>query len=285
MLAQRKPQRPLQLKQYAIMKSFSFIFLSIIILLSSSCRSQQNITSSSIWEGRDMNVVDETFNGNLPCADCEKIDFSLTLKQDMTWHSKMIYVGKSAKPFEENGKYNVTEEGVIILNKSSEGMNRFREVPQGLLMLDINGKDIVGKMAGKYLLKPAARKKEGLFKSQRDTVPEKRLNNIWVIIQLGDSVLNPDNFMNGLPMLELSVTKREISGHDGCNRIRGSFSTKGKTIKFGQLITTKMACPHKKGSDDIAPALNGNTFSYYFGKNRLILKQENKVKVVLKNID
>jgi copper homeostasis protein (lipoprotein) len=254
------------------------------MLFSSGCRSQQ-ITSVNIWDGRDMNVIDGTFTGNLPCADCERIDFSLNLRQDMTWHSKMIYLGKSSKAIEESGRYNVTEEGEVVLGKSDEGMNRFKEVPHGLLMLDISGKEIEGAMADKYLLVPLINVKESHSAGHRDTIPDKRLNNSWVIIQLGDSILNPDNFMNGLPLIELSVTNRVISGHDGCNRIRGLFSTEGKLIKFGKIITTKMACPHKKGSDEIAPALSEKSFNYNFGKNRLILKQKNKVKIVLKNID
>jgi copper homeostasis protein (lipoprotein) len=280
----RKPQRSHRLKFYNIMKYISHIFIFILMLLSLGCRSQQ-IASANIWEGHDMNVIDETFTGNLPCADCEKIDFNLKLKPDMTWHSKMIYVGKSSKAIEESGRYNVTEEGMVVLGKADEGMNRFKEVPRGLLMLDISGKEIEGAMADKYLLVPITNVKESPSTGHRDTIPDKRLNNSWVIIQLGDSILNPDNFMNGLPMIELSVIKRDISGHDGCNRIRGSFSTEGKLIKFGKIITTKMACPHKKGSDEIAPALSGQSFNYNFGKNCLILKQKNNVKIVLKNID
>jgi copper homeostasis protein (lipoprotein) len=267
------------------MKYQSLVILLLSLLFSAGCKSQQPTTSSNIWEGSDINVIDETFTGMLPCADCQNIDFRLTLKPDMTWYSQMIFVGKSAEAFEETGRYNVTEDGILVLNKPDEGMNRFRQVSHGLLMLDINGKEITGALADSYLLTPKKQEKGSFFSNQGDTIPDKRLNNMWVIVQLEDSTLNPDNFMNGLPRIDLSVIRHEISGHDGCNRIRGTFSTRGNTITFGQLITTKIACPHKDWSQKIAPSLSGKSFRFTFGKNRLIFKQGNKVIIILKNID
>jgi uncharacterized lipoprotein NlpE involved in copper resistance len=266
------------------MKYYGLILLSFALLLSSGCKSQQPVTSSTIWNNKDINVIDETFSGKLPCADCEQIDYVLTLKPDMTWHSRMIYVGKSVKAFEESGHYNVSEEGIVFLGTVDNGL-RFREVSQGLLMLDSEGNKIGGTTADYYILIPKATVKKSQIKSHGDTISDKRLNNIWVMIQLGDSILNPNNFMNGLPRIELSVKRHEISGHDGCNRIRGTFSTKGNSIKFNELITTKIACPHKKWSEEITPALSGCAYRYSFGKNRLILKKDNKIVIVLKKID
>ena len=131
----------------------SFSLLIIIALFSAlGCKSQQSGINSNYWDGRDINVINEVFHAMLPCADCENIDFLLTLKPDMTWQSRTIYVGKRARIFEEEGRYNVTEEGVLVLDKKDEGMKRFRLVPQGLLMLDIQGKEITGALADKYIL-------------------------------------------------------------------------------------------------------------------------------------
>ena len=266
-------------------KNLFLIFLSFALILSAGCKSQQTTYSSNIWDGRDANVIDETFTGLLPCADCEKIDYRLTLKPDMTWHSSMIYVGRDVEAFKESGHYKVMEDGIMLIDKSNEGMERFRKVPGGLLMLDINGNEIEDAPPGMFLLSPIAKDKEITLKSPGDSISDKRLNNIWVVIQLGDSLLKPDNFMNGLPMIELSTVRHEISGHNGCNRIRGAFSTKGHTITFSELIATKIACPHKNGSELIVPAFSKCTYKYSFGKNRLYFKKDNKVVIVLKNID
>lgn len=133
----------------------SFGLLIVIALFSAlGCRSQQPTTTSNVWDGRDINVINEVFRGMLPCADCEKIDFRLSLKPDMTWQSHTIYLGKDDKAFKESGHYIVTENGILVLDKKDEGMKRFRIDPRGLLMLDIEGKEITGALADKYILIP-----------------------------------------------------------------------------------------------------------------------------------
>lgn len=48
-----------------------------------------------------------SYEGRLPCADCEGIDQVLTLNTDGSYESQMTYLGKSTKPFVENGKWSV----------------------------------------------------------------------------------------------------------------------------------------------------------------------------------
>lgn len=141
--------------RYQLQMKNSLKFLLVIAIFSTlGCKSQQPATTSNYWEGRDINVINEVFHAMLPCADCENIDFRLTLKPDMTWQSRTIYVGKKARIFEENGRYNVTENGILVLDKKDEGMKRFRIIPQGLLMLDTEGKEVTGALADKYILTP-----------------------------------------------------------------------------------------------------------------------------------
>jgi len=136
------------------MKNSLKLLIVLALFSSLGCRSQQPAIIFNYWDGRDINVINEVFRGMLPCADCEKIDFRLTLNPDMTWQSGSRYVGKSNKVFEESGRYNVTEEGILVLDKKDDGMKRFRLIPKGLLMLDNNGKEITGPLSGKYTLTP-----------------------------------------------------------------------------------------------------------------------------------
>lgn len=46
----------------------------------------------------------------------------------------------------------------------------------------------------------------------------------------------------GDPQLVLEANG-SLSGTDGCNRLMGSWSTKGGTVTFGQVASTRMACP------------------------------------------
>lgn len=46
----------------------------------------------------------------------------------------------------------------------------------------------------------------------------------------------------GEPPITLSFKDGQVSGSAGCNTFRGSYTTKGKSIEFGPLITTRRAC-------------------------------------------
>lgn len=140
------------------MKNNFGLLIVIALFAALGCRSQQP-TTLNIWEGRDMNVINEVFRGMLPCADCKKTDFRLSLNTDMTWQSHTLYIGKTDKALNESGRYNVTEDGVLILHKNDEVVKRLRIIPRGLLMLDSEGKEITGSMADKYILIPISKGK------------------------------------------------------------------------------------------------------------------------------
>ena len=46
----------------------------------------------------------------------------------------------------------------------------------------------------------------------------------------------------GEPQLVLQADG-SLSGTDGCNRLSGTWSTAGKTVTFGEVASTRMACP------------------------------------------
>ncbi len=42
----------------------------------------------------------------------------------------------------------------------------------------------------------------------------------------------------------LTITEKlEISGTDGCNHLSGTGSINGETLRFGNMVSTEMACP------------------------------------------
>ena len=112
-----------------------------------------------------------------------------------------------------------------------------------------------------------------------------RLHNIWVVEMVNGVKLIPGDYANGLPVLELFVKEQRVGGNDGCNQIGGTFTATASTISFSHLTGTKMACPGKENGVQIGKMLSGKTYQYIFEKNHLILKQENREVLVLKNID
>jgi uncharacterized membrane protein len=123
------------------------------------------------------------------------------------------------------------------------------------------------------------------YKGCGNDVPDMRLHDIWAIVQLGDQTLKPENFGKGLPTVELNVTKETVSGHNGCNRFRGSFEAGSNFIIFSQLAGTRMACPNMQISDRITAAISGKNLHFTLDNGKLILSKDNKTVMILKHID
>jgi len=114
---------------------------------------------------------------------------------------------------------------------------------------------------------------------------DQRLHDLWAITQVGDESIVKEDFPSEMPMFEINLKEESISGTDGCNRFRGSFTATADSLTIGNLMSTQMACPNMKISDMIGRTLGTNTFSYKLVKGKLLLSQDNSVVVVAKHID
>lgn len=63
----------------------------------------------------------------------------------------------------------------------------------------------------------------------------------WNVTRIGETpvVANPQN----VPRLLLQSSERRLIGSGGCNRLAGGYTLSGQTLKFGNTISTMMACP------------------------------------------
>lgn len=59
------------------------------------------------------------------------------------------------------------------------------------------------------------------------------------------------------PWLELDPKSKKVSGSGGCNRITGSYQAHDSTLRFGPLVTTRMACPGMQTETKFLHALEG----------------------------
>ncbi len=123
------------------------------------------------------------------------------------------------------------------------------------------------------------------FKGCGDYIPDMRLTDIWIVEQVEGKALPPAWFMKGLPTLELSAKERRLTGHDGCNRIGGSFSTQRHAITFTRLISTRMFCPAPEDVPAIGSLLSEKTYNFEFVGNRLYLKNNGRIILTLKHAD
>ncbi|MBW7839523.1 MAG: copper resistance protein NlpE N-terminal domain-containing protein [Chitinophagaceae bacterium] len=100
-----------------------------------------NSQNSLDWQG--------TYEGTLPCADCEGIKTTLQLNEDNTYALTQEYLGRNT--FNETGTFNWDSSGSMI-TLSSNNM-KFKVGENILFALDLEGKVITGELADHYKLK------------------------------------------------------------------------------------------------------------------------------------
>ncbi len=100
----------------------------------------------------------ENYSGILPCADCEGIETSVTLKSDSTYDLHLLYIGRKSKgpgsnEFGESGKWMKHGADIIHLTGVKDGPSMYMKTDSSLIQLDMKGEKITGKLADKYELK------------------------------------------------------------------------------------------------------------------------------------
>lgn len=99
-----------------------------------------------------------------------------------------------------------------------------------------------------------------------------RLNDIWVLERINNNILKSEDFMKNLPQLELNLAQKKVFGHTGCNNLSGAMEVQGKQIRFGMLLTTKMACPTMDFENRYISNLQQRTIPYKIESGKLQLQ-------------
>jgi uncharacterized lipoprotein NlpE involved in copper resistance len=104
-----------------------------------------NSQNSLDWEG--------IYFGIIPAASAEGIRVKFEIKYDETFKLSYQYIGKSSTVFETTGTFKWSKDGgTIILD--NEVLPRFYKVGENCIwQLDMQGKDIEGELADKYILR------------------------------------------------------------------------------------------------------------------------------------
>ncbi len=203
--------------------------------------------------------------GELPCADCPGISYSLNLNKDFTYTEISHYQGMEASDFLDSGKYELINDTVITLISKPEdaGLKQFVAKNNQLFILDLEGNPIESSYASWYILtkdKPSAQ-----FENQ--------LNTTWELQLINDL---PVTVYNKLPYLEFQLKDNRFAGFGGCNQISGPVQHSGNTLKFGMIIATKMACPDLETESQFLQLLNNRTWSYKIEGSNLVLTDGNE---------
>lgn len=95
-----------------------------------------------------------TYQGILPCADCEGINTTVVLNREGTFYVKNEYLkNDNNKIIESNGNFSWDKTGFIITLEGGEEFRKSYKVVEGaLIYLDDNGEQITGTLAERYRL-------------------------------------------------------------------------------------------------------------------------------------
>ena len=92
---------------------------------------------------------------------------------------------------------------------------------------------------------------------------------VWRLVQLGDEPIAA----GGDAQLQFDRNSGRVSGSGGCNRVTGSFTRAGVSLKLGQMAATRMACADPVRGANEAQFLSAlqSTASYRLAPGRLAL--------------
>lgn len=191
-----------------------------------------------------------TYKGHLACEDCDSTAYSITLNEDGTYALKKIYRGKTHDVVAENGQFTWFDNGSKI--KFSNSTEVFQVGENFLFTLN---EDSVG-----FNREQSLKKVNG------------QLTDIhWKLIQINGKDIQ-DLELNREPFILLSSSDQRVSANGGCNNIFGSYALDevNNRLSFGQLASTKMACPNMDIEQQLSDVLD-RMDSYHLGQDTLQL--------------
>ena len=96
-----------------------------------------------------------TYEGVLPCADCEGIRTLLTITYELTYELETQYLGRSEEVFKRSGAFSWDDLGRTITLEGidpSYETNHYQVGEERLFKLDMDGNRIRGEFEERYVL-------------------------------------------------------------------------------------------------------------------------------------
>lgn len=233
------------------MKKALIILFSITLFI--ACKSKKEIAQTeqakpeAIKELEKANETSKiavdwtgTYYGQLPCADCEGIETSLSLSKDLSYVLTMRYIGKPDKPSIQKGKFLWDEKGNKITLFMKSGNTIYKVLDGVLQQLGHNQEEITGDLAKMY----------NLYKSKSPII-----GKYWKLIEInGQAVKMTENMKQ--PHLKF-MSKNQFTGTGGCNSMFGTFTLENKRmISFSGIGMTEMACNFESFDLQLSEALS-----------------------------
>ena len=127
------------------------LFYFLVTFITVSCMKPHTGTTSDVSNNGKIteNKVIGVYKGDLPCTDCDAITTVLSLDEGHDYVLEYVYSGKSSESFSKTGKWTL-QDGELGLS----GLDyKYKVEAKQLRQLDLSGKEIVGELADRYVLK------------------------------------------------------------------------------------------------------------------------------------
>ncbi len=214
-----------------------------------------------------------TYQGILPCADCEGIETSLTLRADSSYSLRTRYRGKKdAAAGEQKGTFAWNAAGSTIrLSGIRNAPDQYLVGENQLIQLDMQGNRITGALEKNYVLsrQPAvAPMRSGLLaEASADTT---LAGVYWKLTTLMGKPVQ-DTPRGKTMYVQFNEKEGRVQGNGGCNGFFGSYTTENNyRIRFSKMGSTMMACPRLELEREYLQVFE-KTDSYIIKGNRLQL--------------
>lgn len=235
------------------------LFLSIFLIGMLSCKSTKKTQTSEtkIIADNSMTSVDwaGTYQGILPCADCEGIKTQIVLNQDLSYVLETQYMGKDKKVFQSKGSFKWDENGSKITLDDTEKQT-YQVGENRLFHLDKDGNRITGDLAGKYVMEKEKTELTGKY---------------WKLVRLNGK---PVESGEREAFITFEKVESRVHGNSSCNMYNGKYELlEGNRIKFSPFAMTRMACIGNNIETEFMQIFEKTT-SYSLTWNELILQDE-----------
>lgn len=239
----------------------TFIF-SIMALVLIACTSTRNINETPAAAQSLLQKAVAVWEGTLPCPDCERIDYRLTLNADNSFEEVSVFRGETLSETHENGTWQMNADSIVILKQDQNVYKYFSLNNQQLEMMDLEGKLIDS--VEQYRLQPVTLQDREILTGSR-----------WRLIEMnGEKIQVSDTAF--IPSIEFDASSNKVMGKGGCNNYSGTFSIKANVIEIGPLISTKMACGDMTIETKYFETLSEKSMEHRIADNRLYLGEMNK---------
>ena len=110
------------------------------------------------------------------------------------------------------------------------------------------------------------------------------LQDIWVLDSINSKAPDSNYFAHGTPYFDFNVDKKTISGHTGCNALKGTLNVDGEKLKFDNLDVSKEVCSDKGFEKKLVSGFKSGNTTYTILNDKLQLNAGSDFLLIFRRI-